>query len=186
MRKSLFGFGFLLLGGFFGVINTQEVEAQKIPTLELFYGAECPHCHTEKSWLPKLVELYPNINIQEYEVWHSPENSALMQKRLKEIDATSTGVPTNIIGTDVVVGFSEARILSLMEKYYGAPVSATEESPEATESVEITSSDAPDAMPPSTDLSVDAAENKKLFFIFGGVAVFAIIGAIVLFGGNKK
>lgn len=166
MKKVLFGFGFLILGCLFSVIHSQEISAQKIPVLEFFYGAECPHCHKEKAWFPELRKLYPNVEIREYETWHSAENQALMKKRLEEIGGESNGVPTNIIGDELVVGFSAERILSLMEKHYGAPAGGETSTP-------VVVPDAPE-------------DKKKLFFILGGVAVVAVIGGFMIFGDNKK
>ena len=63
MKKVLLGF-FL----FFALPSS----AQFIPTLDFFYGAECPHCHDEMKWFDQtLVLLYPDIKINKYEMWCS-------------------------------------------------------------------------------------------------------------------
>lgn len=103
----------------FLVFNTAL--AQRVPILEMYHGAECPHCHHQKDWLPILMEMYPGIEIREYEVWHNPENKALLQKRLNELKKESNAVPTNIIGDEVIVGFKKEKIIEIMKEEYGAP-----------------------------------------------------------------
>jgi hypothetical protein len=118
-------FGFTVLN--FGV------SAQQIPTLDFFHGRECPHCQNQRKWLPTLRQAYPDIVINEYEVWHDTENQALWAARLAEIGETPTGVPSNVIGDELVTGFSPERILATMEAKYGPPavdvttIEATEE-----------------------------------------------------------
>lgn len=99
--------------------------AQKIPTLEMFHGRECPHCHKQMEWLPELKEMYPDVEIKKYEVWHDTENQALFSARMAELGKKAEGVPTNIIEGDVSVGFNPVQILQLMEKHYGAPTGKT-------------------------------------------------------------
>ena len=72
-----------------------QVSAQQIPTLDFFHGRECPHCQNEKKWFPVLKQAYPDIVINEYEVWHDVGNQALMRKRLADLDIDSNSVPTS-------------------------------------------------------------------------------------------
>jgi len=104
-----------------------NVQAQRVPVLELFHGAECPHCHDERKWLPTLVKMYPGLEIKEYEVWHDTNNQLLFQQRLQELNKESQAVPTNIIGKEVIVGFNKAKIKEVMKAEYGDPF-ITEES----------------------------------------------------------
>ncbi len=103
-------------------LGINETRAQKTETFEFYYGAECPHCHTEIKWFPELKKMYPEIQIQQYEVWHNSQNKALWIKRMKELGTIPAGVPTNIIGNEIVVGFNAPAILSLLEKHFGPPV----------------------------------------------------------------
>lgn len=96
-----------------------SVSAQQIPTLDFFHGRECPHCQNERKWFPTLKIAYPDIVINEYEVWHDTENQALWATRLAEIGETPSGVPSNVIGDQLVTGFSPERILAAMEEEYG-------------------------------------------------------------------
>lgn len=123
MKKLLFSILGIssLFGGFFSLFTAPEVSAQQAPVMEFYHGAECPHCHAEKKWFPTLLSYYPDLVIEEYEVWHAPENQKKMQARLKELGKTSGGVPTNIIGDSVIVGFNPEGILAALEANYGPP-----------------------------------------------------------------
>lgn len=95
--------------------------SQQIPTLDFFHGTECPHCHDEKKWFPVLKQAYPDLVINEYEVWHDTNNRILWTKRLAELDLAPSGVPSNIIGDQHVAGFSPGNILAALELKYGPP-----------------------------------------------------------------
>ena len=89
MKKCwIFGLGLLIWSG--------VVSAQAIPTLDFFHGRECPHCQNQKKWFPELKKAYPDIVINEYEVWHDVANQALWAERLAEFDQEPRSVPTNI------------------------------------------------------------------------------------------
>jgi peroxiredoxin (alkyl hydroperoxide reductase subunit C) len=117
--KKIFQYGFLTIIVSLSFMTT--VSGQRIQTLDLFHGRECPHCHRQIEWLPELQEMYPNLVINKYEVWHDPENQRLFQSRMKELGQQAGGVPTNIIGDTVFVGFDKESILQLMEENYGPP-----------------------------------------------------------------
>lgn len=125
--KFIFGILFGIIASFAFV---QAISAQAIPTLDFFHGRECPHCHKEKAWFPELKEAYPDIKINEYEVWHDAENAALAEARMKELGLEFSGVPTNIIGDEAIVGFNPDGILELLEKNYGAPAVVVDSSDE--------------------------------------------------------
>lgn len=101
--------------------------AQKIPTMEFFHGETCPHCKDEIRWFPELRKMYPDIQIKEYEVWYNASNAELFRRRLAELGATSSGVPTNIIGDEVVVGFRPEAIVEALERHFGPPVTSSQE-----------------------------------------------------------
>jgi len=108
---SIFAFAALPLTSF----------SQDIPTLDFFHGRECPHCQNQKKWFPTLKQAYPDIVINEYEVWHDTENQALWAATLAEIGETPSGVPSNIIAGQQITGFSPDRILAALEANYGPP-----------------------------------------------------------------
>ncbi len=166
MKKILIGFVFFGLSTLF-MPNANLVTAQQVPVLELFHGAECPHCHKEMKWLPTLQKMYPNLQIKKYEVWHVPENRILMQKRLDEIGKESGAVPTNIIGDEVVVGFNPEGILALMKKNYGEPVVGIIGNTEGSGS------------------SVIEGKDNKLWIVLGAGLVIAVVGGWFVFGKKE-
>ena len=76
--------------------------------LYLFYGDGCPHCADEKEFLDSIDDKYPNLEIIKNEVWYNDENSLLLDKLEKELKITRSGVPTTIIGEEVIVGYNYA------------------------------------------------------------------------------
>lgn len=94
-------------------------QAQQMPVLDLFYGAECPHCHDEMEWLEQVTKFHPELRLNKYEVWHDTNNRALMHARLQEIGQKASGVPVNIIGNSVVIGFQREEILRTIKDTYG-------------------------------------------------------------------
>ena len=100
--------------------------AQEIPVLELFHGRDCPHCHKEIAWLPELQKLYPDLKVEKYEVWYNPTNKRRFGERMRSLGEKASGVPTNIINDEVVVGFDKEAILALMQKHYGSPQPKTQ------------------------------------------------------------
>lgn len=112
--KTFFILAFALL-----VYNTTL--AQQIPVLELYHGRDCPHCHKELAWLPELQAMYPDLKVEKYEVWYDAANQQRFDKRMQSLGQKASGVPTNIINDEVVVGFDKEAILALMQKHYGSP-----------------------------------------------------------------
>ena len=107
--------------GVFMLVNVNPAAAQEIPVITIFHGRECPNCQAEFKWIPKLEKMYPGVEIKEYEIWHNPAFKVLAQAQLEKLGKTLTGVPTNIINGDVVVGFQPDKILKIMKKHYGPP-----------------------------------------------------------------
>jgi hypothetical protein len=115
MKKLLLGLA--LLVGMWGGTTF----AQQAPTMDFFYGAECKYCHSEMKWFPELKEMYPDLEIRKYEVWHDVENKIRWEVRMRELGTKATNVPTNVIGNDLVIGFNAEGILAALEKNYGPP-----------------------------------------------------------------
>ena len=103
------------------------VSAQKAAVIELFHGAECPHCHDEIEFLPVLEAMYPDLEVKMYEVWHSDENKAFADKRLAEFGTRLEGVPSNIIGEDIIVGFQPEKMIESLQKAFGDSAISKEE-----------------------------------------------------------
>ncbi|MBT7928766.1 cytochrome c biogenesis protein [Candidatus Peregrinibacteria bacterium] len=74
--------------------------------LELFYGQGCPHCSKMIGFLNEIKEIYPNININEHEIYFDSKNVALFQNLINAYEESIDAVPTVFIGDKVFVGFS--------------------------------------------------------------------------------
>ena len=75
------------------------------PDLEVFVRTGCPHCEAAKVFLDELRRERPSLTIAIYDI---AEDSAARQRLATltiERGMTSVGVPTFLIGTEVIVGF---------------------------------------------------------------------------------
>ena len=99
----------LLILAFFFLLpfNVFGLEEEKVK-LYLFYGDGCPHCADEKVFLDSIDDKYPNLEIVKYEVWYNKENADLLNEVEEKLHITRRGVPTTVIGKDVMVGFNSA------------------------------------------------------------------------------
>ncbi len=81
---------------------------EPVTDLEVFVRAGCPHCEAAKAFLDELQREQPSLRIAIYDV---AENS-VARRRLAMLAAergiTNIGVPTFLIGTDLIVGFLSA------------------------------------------------------------------------------
>lgn len=73
----------------------------------LFYGEGCPHCAKESQFLDQLETKYPNFIVTEFEVYYHQDNSLLLQKVGKTLNASTGGVPFLVIGDKSFIGFGE-------------------------------------------------------------------------------
>ncbi|MBR3211125.1 MAG: hypothetical protein IKF71_04240 [Bacilli bacterium] len=107
-------FGFILF--FFPIF----VFAKEPVTLYFFHGDGCPHCAEEEIFLKKLQKEYPDLVIKRYEVWFDEENSQLLDQVNEAFSITRPGVPTNVIGTTIISGYSDplGEKISRAVKYY--------------------------------------------------------------------
>lgn len=96
---------FSLTLGFF--IDTKNVFADNEVTAYFFYGNGCPHCAKEAEFFASIVDQYPTLRIEAYEVYFDRANSRLMQEASNVLNANASGVPFLIIGDEYFVGFSE-------------------------------------------------------------------------------
>ena len=99
----------LLILTFFFLLpfNVFGLEEEKVK-LYLFYGEGCGHCANEKEFLDSIDDKYPNLEIIKYEVWYNDENSKLLGKVQDKLHIARNGVPTTVIGEEVMVGFNYA------------------------------------------------------------------------------
>ena len=97
----------LLILAFFFLLpfNVFGLEEEKVK-LYLFYGDGCPHCADEKVFLDNIDDKYPNLEIVKYEVWYNDENSKLLDLVEEKLHINRSGVPTTVIGREVIIGFN--------------------------------------------------------------------------------
>jgi thiol-disulfide isomerase/thioredoxin len=82
------------------------VFAQETPVnVYFFWGEGCPHCAKEKEYLQKIENNYPQVIINNFEVYNNRQNAKLLQKIGQETDINVNGVPLIIIGDKALVGF---------------------------------------------------------------------------------
>jgi glutaredoxin len=81
---------------------------QSVQDLEVFVRAGCPHCEAAKAFLKELQRERPAVRIAIYDV---AEDSAARQRLAMlaaERGIANIGVPTFLIGTELIVGFLSA------------------------------------------------------------------------------
>lgn len=99
------------------------------PVITLFHGEGCPHCAAEREFLADLVEHHPQVQVEQFEVWNSDENRALLQRTADEMGFEVAGVPVTIIGEQVWIGFSDP-IAAEIEAATLAAIGAEPDSPD--------------------------------------------------------
>lgn len=90
-----------------GVVFAQSSDVPHPVNIYFFWGDGCPHCATEKPFLESMVEKYPQVELNAYEVYYDEENRALFWDFGEALGFEPRGVPTTIIGKQVWVGFRE-------------------------------------------------------------------------------
>jgi glutaredoxin len=78
---------------------------EPVPDLEIFVRAGCPHCEAAKEFLSELQRERPSLRI----TIHDVSEDATARQRLTMLSAergiTNIGVPTFLIGTELIIGF---------------------------------------------------------------------------------
>ena len=71
-----------------------------------FFGGEgCPHCAKEKAFLEKLVKKYPQLEIEDYEIYTHPEGLAKFKEICQDCGVEPLGVPMFFLGEEHIIGF---------------------------------------------------------------------------------
>lgn len=87
--------------------NLPEVRNSEKSTLYFFWGKGCPHCAAAKPFLEKLKKKYPEIKVNDYEIYYSPGNLELMRAMAKSHGTEPKGVPTIFYDDMIFEGFTE-------------------------------------------------------------------------------
>ncbi|MBN1872651.1 MAG: hypothetical protein JXA33_00335 [Anaerolineae bacterium] len=72
-----------------------------------FWGDGCPHCAEAKPFLQELVQRYPNMQVESFEVWYNADNQSLFQEMAAAHGFEPQYVPTIFIGDRHWVGFGD-------------------------------------------------------------------------------
>lgn len=113
---------FILAVSFFCFLPaTQAEEAEKLPTIYLFYSKTCPHCEKEIEFLKSWKGEEPEMKMMAYEVTEKRENAELAIKVVEKLGGQATGVPITVVGDKYIVGFYSAettgrKIKSMVEE----------------------------------------------------------------------
>lgn len=99
--KKIFLVLIFLLTLFLGV---NRVYAQDDVVIHFFYGDGCPHCAHEEEFL-KEIDKEDGIEVRYYETWKNQDNLELFQDTGKALNASISGVPFTVIGSNYVVGW---------------------------------------------------------------------------------
>ncbi len=83
--------------------------------LAYFYGVNCAGCEQTNEYMKQLQIRYPQLQLQEYEVYHSKENYVLLQQYFTSygVPPGSQGIPVVFMPESYFVG--KETILSLLE-----------------------------------------------------------------------
>lgn len=71
----------------------------------LFYGDGCPHCEKAQVYLNELKELYPDLIIEELEVYKNVDNQKRMSEISDNLETEVKGVPFIVIGENYIFGY---------------------------------------------------------------------------------
>ncbi len=105
--------GILLIGvlGFLMLTATPtwaHALGQNTVYIYFFYGKDCPHCAEEEPFLADLARRYPQVQVEEFEVWYNKTNRDLLGQMGAAFGFEPGGVPVTFIGERYWIGFTES------------------------------------------------------------------------------
>jgi glutaredoxin len=107
----------------FIILTGNYVQAgEPVPDLEVFVRAGCPHCEAAKVFLDELRHERPSLRITIHDVAENPAALQRLATLAAEHGIANSGVPTFLIGPDLIVGFlsaetTGAEIRSLLDRH---------------------------------------------------------------------
>jgi len=118
LSKKLLLTSILLLGLLFSLTSfvSAESDGQEPPVFITFFWRDgCSHCADEKPFLQDLVDQYPQIKVNAYEVYYNSDNRDLLVSFGDALGFEAGGVPVTIIGDKVWIGFSDEKSAEIEE-----------------------------------------------------------------------
>ncbi len=85
-----------------------SVDAKEKITMYFFHGDGCPHCAAEEKFIEENKDVFKDVKIVKYEVWHNDENVDLLRRVINKFAMESNSIPYNVIGNTVITGYSES------------------------------------------------------------------------------
>ncbi len=79
--------------------------AETTPDIEVFVHAGCPHCEAAKTFLDELRQEQHSLHIVLYDIAEDDAARQRLATLAKDRGITTIGVPTFLIGKDIIVGF---------------------------------------------------------------------------------
>lgn len=107
MKKLSLLLTLLILGFSTRPVHALNTAQKSEPVIYLFWGDGCPHCEAAKPALRAFAARH-QVELREYEVWHSAENQALFFKMAAVIGFEPRAVPTIIIGEHYWEGYAKS------------------------------------------------------------------------------
>ncbi len=109
--------------------------AETTPDIEVFVRAGCPHCEAARSFLDDLRQEQHSLHIVLYDIAEDDAARQRLATLAKDRGITTIGVPTFLIGTEVIVGFrsSDTTGAEIRAKLYQEASGATHPSVESIE-----------------------------------------------------
>ncbi len=84
----------------------QAPEPDDTVTITLYRGDGCANCAKLEDFFEDLVAEYPQVEIDDYEVWNSEENQDRLREHADELDFEAGAVPVAVIDRRVWIGYS--------------------------------------------------------------------------------
>ena len=174
-------------------------QEQGLVTIYFFWGNGCPHCAEAIPYFRSLLDEYPRLRVQSFEVWYNEKNAETLMQVSEGYGFEPQYVPTIFIGEKYWQGFSEAiasEIRSTVEGYMtsgdpnmaanflngavgtdlpvsedaATPVVTVEtQAPTATVTPQITSQPTPTAISEAQTTEVPASQKEIEIPLFGKI-----------------
>lgn len=88
--------------------ETSALAGTPLPDLEVFVRAGCPHCEAAKIFLDEFQRERPALQIAIYDIAENPTARQRLATLAAERGIANIGVPTFLIGTELIIGFLSA------------------------------------------------------------------------------
>ena len=97
------------------VYNKEEESNKNVPTMYVFHGSSCPHCHELINWLDTF-DYDKEYKVELLEVWSNKDNYNLLLRVSNALKVEFDGVPYVVIGDKVINGFSQSKTPTIIRE----------------------------------------------------------------------